>query len=148
MTRRSSIPSHDEHNGVDPEERKLAAKQKRHEKLKRLAETMVRTAFSVEVFALRNGISRRQAFYELASGRVEGRKLGSRTIITDRAERAWQDALPKLTPRDAEALSDQHERPPPQQPPRRPSKLPAHDIPRVAMAKATQEKRRQSLKSK
>jgi hypothetical protein len=146
MTKRSAIPTPDEHNGVDQEEQKLAAKQKRQEKLKRLAETVERKAFSVEVFALRNGISRRQAFYELASGRIKARKLGSRTIITERAERAWQDALPEVSPREAKAFNDQCERVPREQTSRRPRKPPANDIPRVSMAGVKQEKR-QSLKS-
>jgi hypothetical protein len=102
MTR--TIPSHDEHDGLDRKEQNRLAEKKRQEKLKR--ETMERKAFSVEVFGIRNGISRRQAFYELSSGRIEARKLGSRTIITERAERKWQDALPKVTPREAEALND------------------------------------------
>jgi hypothetical protein len=60
-------------------------------------------AVSPKRFALRNDISLAQTFKELSSGRLEGRKVGSRTIITDRAERAWQDALPKVVPRRAAA---------------------------------------------
>jgi hypothetical protein len=56
-------------------------------------------AFSIEVFALRNGISRSQAFKEAAAGRLIVLKVASRSIVTDRAERAWQDALPRRRPR-------------------------------------------------
>jgi hypothetical protein len=81
MIRRTTAPSREERNGVE---------------LK---------SFSVEVFALRNGISRSQAYKELASGRLEGVKCGARTLITDRAERKWQRALPKVIPKDAKAKS-------------------------------------------
>jgi hypothetical protein len=54
-----------------------------------------RKAFSIETFAFRNGISRAQAYKELARGRLKGVKCGTRTLITDRGERVWQDALPK-----------------------------------------------------
>jgi hypothetical protein len=51
-------------------------------------------AFSVDTFAKRNGISRAQAYKELTAGRLQGRRCGTRVLITERAERAWQDALP------------------------------------------------------
>jgi hypothetical protein len=57
-----------------------------------------RKAFSVEVFAFRNGISRSQAFKEISTGRLIARKVGSRTIITEQAEKAWQRTLPKAVP--------------------------------------------------
>ena len=60
-------------------------------------------SFSIEVFALRNGISRSQAYKELSSGRLEGVKCGTRTLITQQAERKWQRALPKVVSRDAKA---------------------------------------------
>ena len=60
-------------------------------------------SFSVEVFALRNGISRAQAYKEVASGRLEGVKCGTRTLVTDCAERKCQRALPRVVPKDAEA---------------------------------------------
>jgi hypothetical protein len=80
-------------------------------------------AFSVECFARRNSISRAKAFQELASGRLEGRKCGSRTIITLEAERAWQRSLPKLIPSNPDL--SHHSR-----------KQPAPDAPRGAIVKA------------
>jgi len=53
-------------------------------------------AFRVEIFALRNDISRSQAFKEIKAGRLAALKCGSRTLITAQAEKAWQDALPRV----------------------------------------------------
>ena len=63
-----------------------------------VAHATERKAFSVEVFAFRNGISRSQAFKEISTGRLIARKVGSRTIITEQAEKTWQRALPKAVP--------------------------------------------------
>jgi hypothetical protein len=57
-----------------------------------------RKSFSIDTFALRNDISRAQVYKELNCGRLKGLKCGSRTLITERAEREWQDALPKRKP--------------------------------------------------
>jgi hypothetical protein len=58
-------------------------------------------AFRVEIFARRNDISRSQAFKEIAEGRLIAIKVGSRTLITEEAERAWQQSLPRAVPRAA-----------------------------------------------
>jgi hypothetical protein len=52
-------------------------------------------AFSIEVFAFRNGISRSQAYKELASGRLPAVRCGGRVLITERGEKLWQDVLPR-----------------------------------------------------
>jgi hypothetical protein len=74
-----------------------------------------RKSFSIDTFALRNDVSRAQVYVELNSGRLEGLKCGSRTLITERAEREWQDALPKrptAAPIDATAAPRKRGRPP------------------------------------
>lgn len=55
-----------------------------------------RNAFSPGEIAERNGISKPQVYVELKQGRLEGRKLGRRTIITAAAERAWLEAMPRF----------------------------------------------------
>jgi hypothetical protein len=125
MSHQSSGLSRDELNGVSATELK---------------------AFRVEVFAARNDISRSQAFKEIAAGRLAALKVGSRTIITVEAERAWQGALPKAVPTDAAAKT---ERPRPEPPSHRPGhsrKLPAMDSPRAVMATTEPEKRHLGLK--
>jgi hypothetical protein len=74
MSHQSTGLSRDERNGVHETERK---------------------AFSIEVFARRNGISRSQAFKEVATGRLIVLKVGVRSIVTERAERDWQNSLPR-----------------------------------------------------
>jgi hypothetical protein len=89
-----------------------------------------RKSFSIDTFALRNGVSRAQTYKELNSGRLEGLKCGTRTLITERAERKWQDALPKrptAAPIDATAAPRKRGRPPK----RRAEALPRVDAPSV-----------------
>ena len=45
-------------------------------------------------FADRNGISPSQTYIEIRKGRLKAKKMGTRTIITARAEQDWQDNLP------------------------------------------------------
>jgi hypothetical protein len=52
-------------------------------------------ADSVEGFAEKHGISRSQAFKEIAAGRLIARKCGSRTLITSEDAAAWRRRLPK-----------------------------------------------------
>jgi len=52
-------------------------------------------ADTVEQFAEKNAISRAQAWKELASGRLVGRKVGARTIITHEDAAKWRRTLPK-----------------------------------------------------
>jgi hypothetical protein len=53
-------------------------------------------ASRVEDWAIRNGISRAQAYKEIAAGRLVARKVGTRTIITDEDGEAWRRSLPKM----------------------------------------------------
>jgi hypothetical protein len=56
-------------------------------------------ADSVERFAERYDISRAQVFKELASGRLVGRKVGSRTIINREDGLRWARSLPETSAR-------------------------------------------------
>ena len=58
-------------------------------------------ADTVERFAEKNAISRAQAWKELAAGRLIGRKVGARTIITHEDAAAWRRALPKTSAKNA-----------------------------------------------
>jgi hypothetical protein len=53
-------------------------------------------ADTIEEFAVRNRISRSQAYKEIAAGRLIARKVGTRTIITKEDGAAWRSALPKM----------------------------------------------------
>src|SRR6266436_5598343 len=53
-------------------------------------------AFSVDEFAVRNGISRRQAYNEISTGRLIARKVNSRTIITREDAATWRRSLPRM----------------------------------------------------
>lgn len=64
-------------------------------------EGVERKAFRVPIFAYRNDISTAQGWKEIASGRLEAVKCGSRTLVTEEAEREWQRRLPKVVPRGA-----------------------------------------------
>jgi hypothetical protein len=57
-----------------------------------------REAFSPDEFAKRNSIGRTTVFAEIKAGRLNARKVGSRTVITREAERAWQKSLPHAGP--------------------------------------------------
>ncbi|WP_315729126.1 DNA-binding protein [Bradyrhizobium sp. SZCCHNS2015] len=54
-----------------------------------------RRSFRVEEIAQRNAISRTQVFMEIRGGRLNARKIGARTIITDEDEAAWLASLPQ-----------------------------------------------------
>ena len=54
-----------------------------------------RRSFRVEEIAERNSISRAQVYVEIAEKRLNSRKVGSRTIITDEDEAAWLASLPQ-----------------------------------------------------
>jgi len=58
-------------------------------------------ASRIEEFAINNGISRSQAYKEIAAGRLIARKVAGRTIILPEDEQSWRDSLPKLQPRAA-----------------------------------------------
>jgi hypothetical protein len=53
-------------------------------------------SFRVDEFAIRNSISRAQVYVELKEGRLNGRKVGSATLITIEDETAWLAALPTM----------------------------------------------------
>jgi hypothetical protein len=53
-------------------------------------------SFRVDEFAARNSISRAQVYVELKEGRLNGRKVGSATLITIEDENAWLAALPQI----------------------------------------------------
>jgi hypothetical protein len=55
-------------------------------------------AFSPDEFGRRNGLGRTSVFKEIRTGRLDARKAGRRTIITRRAEKAWQESLPSANP--------------------------------------------------
>ncbi len=57
-----------------------------------------RRSFRVEEIAERNTISRAQAFIEIKEGRLNARKVGHRTIVTEEDEAAWLDSLPQARP--------------------------------------------------
>jgi len=59
-------------------------------------------ADTVGQFAIRNCISRAQAYKEIAAGRLTARKVGGRTIITREDAADWRRSLPKM-PAGAEA---------------------------------------------
>lgn len=54
--------------------------------------------FSIPEFARRNKIGVTSTYAELNSGRLEGVKFGSKTLITEEAEKAWTERLPKYQP--------------------------------------------------
>jgi hypothetical protein len=54
-----------------------------------------RRSFRVEEIAERNGISRAQVFVEIKEKRLNARKVGSRTLVTDDDEANWLNALPQ-----------------------------------------------------
>jgi hypothetical protein len=62
-----------------------------------MSNTLNPDAFSVGEFAERHGIGRTTAFAEIKAGRLEARKVASRTIITREAAAAWRNSLPKIT---------------------------------------------------
>lgn len=45
-------------------------------------------------FAARNGISVGQTYIEIREGRLLAKKLGKRTLITQKSEESWLTALP------------------------------------------------------
>lgn len=57
-----------------------------------------RRSFRIDEIAERNAISRAQVYVEIKEGRLIGRKIGSRTIVTDEDETAWLTSLPQTKP--------------------------------------------------
>jgi hypothetical protein len=61
-----------------------------------MSDPKIAGASRVEDWAARHGISRAQAYKEIAAGRLIARKVGTRTIITDEDGDDWRRALPKM----------------------------------------------------
>lgn len=57
--------------------------------------------------AARNGLGVTTIYAEIKSGRLVARKLNTRTLILPDDERAWLDALPRLSPQPATAAPEQ-----------------------------------------
>ena len=57
-------------------------------------------AMSIAEFCERYGPGRTKTYEELKSGRLRGRKVGKRTIITEDDAENWLRCLPVIEPRD------------------------------------------------
>jgi excisionase family DNA binding protein len=55
-------------------------------------------AMSIDEFCERYGPGRTKAYEELRSGRLRGRKIGKRTIITEDDAEDWLRRLPAIEP--------------------------------------------------
>jgi hypothetical protein len=68
---------------------------------------MERKSFRVAELAQRHHLSPAFIYKEISAGRLRARKAGSATIITDKDEQAWLDAMPAVgTPTmDDEAIN-------------------------------------------
>jgi hypothetical protein len=53
---------------------------------------------TIKEFAQANGMGLTLAYEELNSGRLEARKLGTKTMISPEAEAAWKARLPRYKP--------------------------------------------------
>jgi excisionase family DNA binding protein len=58
-------------------------------------------AFSPEEAAERLSICRSRVYTEIKSGRLQAKKFGARTLVTDEALKAWIAALPSLSTTEA-----------------------------------------------
>jgi hypothetical protein len=67
-----------------------------------------RGGYSIDRFADQHDVSRSQVYIEIRSGRLEARKIGSRTLITIEAAERWRKSLPKF-PIAANAGQDAHQ---------------------------------------
>jgi hypothetical protein len=57
-----------------------------------------RRSFRIDEIAERNGLSRAQIYVEIGQKRLNARKVGSRTLVTDEDEAAWLASLPQTKP--------------------------------------------------
>jgi hypothetical protein len=53
---------------------------------------------TIREFAQANGMGLTLAYEELNSGRLEARKLGTKTMVSPEAEAAWKERLPRYKP--------------------------------------------------
>lgn len=65
----------------------LAAERERRERQR---------ALSIALFCERYGVGRTTAYEEIKSGRLRGRKIGRRTIITEDDAEDWLQRLPTM----------------------------------------------------
>jgi excisionase family DNA binding protein len=66
-----------------------------------MAQRSEQLGYSVHESAKLAGVGRSTIYEELATGRLRGRKLGRRTIITESDLREWLAALPAMKPSKA-----------------------------------------------
>jgi hypothetical protein len=59
---------------------------------------MPRGLQTIREFAQANGMGLTLAYEELNSGRLEARKIGTKTMISPEAEAAWKARLPRYKP--------------------------------------------------
>ena len=64
---------------------------------------MLEGAVSLEKFCKNNAVSRATAYREIGAHRLEARKVGRKTIVTNQAARQWLVSLPKFGGQPAEA---------------------------------------------
>jgi hypothetical protein len=64
---------------------------------------MLEGAVSLEKFCKDNSVSRATAYREITARRLEARKVGRKTIVTNQAARQWLESLPKVGGQSAEA---------------------------------------------
>jgi excisionase family DNA binding protein len=55
-------------------------------------------AMSIGEFCQRYGVGRTTVYEEIKSGRLRGRKIGKRTVITDDDAEYWLEHLPTIPP--------------------------------------------------
>ena len=55
----------------------------------------LKRSFRVDEFAARNSLSRSQVYIEIREKRLNARKVGAATIITDEDEASWLASLPQ-----------------------------------------------------
>jgi excisionase family DNA binding protein len=60
-------------------------------------------ALSIALFCERYGVGRTTAYQEIKSGRLRGRKIGRRTIITEDDAEEWLRQLPAIASNSSEA---------------------------------------------
>jgi excisionase family DNA binding protein len=59
-------------------------------------EPITKMAFSVDEAAMRAGLGRDAIYSAIREGKLEAKKMGRRTLVTDGALRRFLDALPPL----------------------------------------------------
>lgn len=57
-----------------------------------------KAAYSIAEFCALTGIGRTKAYEEISAGRLQAKKVGSRTLITAESGKSWLDSLPDFKP--------------------------------------------------